>query len=163
VLLEDGQLARAETVYEQALESGRRVQHALVVFLSLTGMAVVHRLHRRSAAAIDAAEEALEVYRAGGPRRFRNRIDHEADLRRAAAACCSVLAGVAAEADEPEEAAVLLGQVERLHADAGTEIASFQRDDVEQARAAAVAALGAAAFVAAFERGRLEDRASVLS
>ena len=55
-------------------------------------MAALHRLHGRDDAAVEAATEALELYRAGGFRRFRNRIDPTADLRAAAAVCCEVLA-----------------------------------------------------------------------
>ena len=55
-------------------------------------MAALHRLHGRDDAAVEAATEALELYRAGGFRRFRNRVDPTADLPAAAAACCEVLA-----------------------------------------------------------------------
>ena len=85
VLLHDGQLQRAETMYQRALESARRVRHTMVIFQAQAGMAALHRLHRRDDAAVDAATEALELYRAGGFRRFRNRIDPTADLRAAAA------------------------------------------------------------------------------
>ncbi|MDQ1495866.1 MAG: hypothetical protein QOG69_2349, partial [Actinomycetota bacterium] len=155
VLLEDGQFARAEAVYQQALASGRRVQHTMVVFLSLTGVAALDRINRRDDAAEAAAGEALEIYRAGGPRRFRNRVDTAADLQAAAALCCVVLGVIAAERDDAERAATLLGQAERLRADAGAEVPTFQRDDVDRARDAAVGALGPAGFLAAFERGRL--------
>ena len=71
-----------------------------------------------------------------------------------------MLAAIAAERDEPERAATLLGQAERLRAEAGVEVPAFQRDDVAGAREAAVAALGADAFPAAFERGRQATRCS---
>ena len=124
---------------------------------SSRGLAVLHRLHGRDDAAAAAATEALEIYRADGFRRFRNRIDPTTDLQAAAAVCCEVLAAIAAERDEPERAATLLGQAERLRAESGVEVPAFQHDDVVRAREAAVAALGAAAFRAAFERGRLGD------
>ena len=69
------------------------------------GWPSLHRLHGRDDAAAAAATEALELYRAGGFRRFRNRIDPTADLQAAAAVCCAVLAAIAAERDEPERAA----------------------------------------------------------
>jgi predicted ATPase len=163
VLLHEGDLVRAETMYERALEGARRLRNAPVMFLALTGMAVVHRLHGRNAAAAAAGSEALELYRAGGPRRFRNRIDPQNDMFEGAAASSVVLAAIAAERDEPERAATLLGQAERLRADAGAQVPEFQRDDVERAREAAVAALGSAAFVAAFERGQLGDQAAFSS
>ena len=86
VLLHDGQLERAEAVYQRALESARRVRHTLVMFQAQAGLAALHRLHGRDDAAVAAATEALELYRAGGFRRFRNRIDPKADLQAAAAA-----------------------------------------------------------------------------
>jgi hypothetical protein len=157
VLLQDGQSARAEEVYQQAHASGRRVQHTMVIFLALAGVAALDRINGRNDAAESAATEALEIYRAGGPRRFRNRIDTAADLQIAAALCCVVLAAVVAERDDPERVATLLGQAERLRADAGAEVPSFQHDDVDRARDAAVAAIGSAAFLAVFERAQLGD------
>ncbi len=157
-LLQDGQLERAEAAYEEALESARRVQHTIVIFGALTGLAALHRIHERNQAAAAAAEEAMDIYRAGGPRRFRNRVDYVADGHTAAAVCCVVLAATAAESDEPERAATLLGEADRLRTDAGVELPVFHHDDAERASAAAVSALGAAAFSAAFERGRSADQ-----
>jgi tetratricopeptide (TPR) repeat protein len=154
VLLLDGQVARSEEVYQQALDSGRRVRHTIVVFMALTGVAALHRLHGRAEEAAAAATEAMEIFRAGGPRRFRNRVDHDAAMRTAAAVCSTLLASIAAERDEPEEAAVLLGEADRLRADAAVEIPAFQREDAAQAREAAMAALGSAAFGTAFEQGQ---------
>ena len=85
--------------------SARRVRHTMVIFQAQAGMAALHRLHRRDDDAVAAATEALELYRAGGFRRFRNRIDPTTDLDAAAAVCCEVLAAIAAERDEPERAA----------------------------------------------------------
>ena len=134
VLLEDGQTTRAEAVYQQALDSGRRVRHTMVVFLSLAGVAALDRLHGRNDEAVAAATEALEIYAAGGPRRFQNRVDTAADLRVAAAVCCVVLAVVAAGGDEPERAATLLGQAEHLRAEARVGVPWFQQDDVDRVR-----------------------------
>ena len=90
-----------------------------VMFLALTGMAVLHRLHGRNGAAAAAATEALDLYRAGGPRRFRNRVDPQRDLPVAAAACCvGARRDRRRRGDDPEQAATLLGQAERLRADA---------------------------------------------
>jgi hypothetical protein len=101
------------------------------LFLALTGIAVLHRLHHRDDAAAVAATEALEFYRGGDPRRFRNRIDTDGELRVAAAACYLVLAAIAAEHDEPEQAADLLEQAERLRADTGgAEVPAFLRGEV---------------------------------
>ena len=154
VLLQDGQLARAEAVYQQAVDSARRVRHEMVLFQALAGLAALHRLHGRNDAAVEAGAEAVQIYRAGGFRRFRNRIHPTADLQAAAAVGCVVLASVAAERDEPEPAAVLLGQAERLRADAGVEVPTFQLDDLARAREVTAAALGSAVFLAAVERGR---------
>ena len=105
VLLHDGQVARAEAVYERALEGPAACGTRMVLFHALAGLAVLHRLHGRDDAAVEAATEALELYRADGFRRFRNRIDPKTDLQAAAAVCCEVLAAIAAERDEPEQAA----------------------------------------------------------
>jgi tetratricopeptide (TPR) repeat protein len=155
VLLHDGQLDRAEVVYAQALESARRVRHTMVLFQALTGTAVLQRLHGRDASA--AGTEALELYRAGGFRRFRNRVDPKTDLQATASVCCGLLAAIAAERHEPERAAVLLGRAERLRTDAGTAAPAFQQADLEQAEAAAVAALGQAGFLTAFRQGQDEE------
>jgi hypothetical protein len=141
-----------------------RSPHASFVAIArssaLTGIAVLHRYHRAGAAAETAATDAMELYRAGDPRRFRNRIDPHRDLRVGEAACCVVLAAIAAEDGEPQRAATLLGRAERLRADAGTDVPVFQQTDVDQARRSAVDALGPDGFAAAFERGRLGDEAA---
>jgi tetratricopeptide (TPR) repeat protein len=110
VLLHEGDVARAESVYGRALDGARRLRNTPVIFLALTGIAVLHRMNHRDGAAAAAATEALEHYRAGDPRRFKNRIDTEHELRVAAAACHVVLAAIAAEGDEPEEVAVLVAR-----------------------------------------------------
>ena len=102
VLLHDGQMERAEAVYQRALDSARRVRHTMVIFQAQAGFAVLHRLHRRDDAAVEAASEALELHRADDFRKFRNRIDAKTDLQACAAVCCEVLAAIAAERDEPE-------------------------------------------------------------
>jgi predicted ATPase/DNA-binding SARP family transcriptional activator len=158
VLLRDGRLERAEVAYQRALDSARRVQHATVAFGALAGLAAIHRIHGRNPAAAAAAAEAIDIYRAGGPRRFRNRIDHIADLHTAAVVCCVVLAVIAAEAGEPERAATLLGEVARLCAEPGVEVHAFQLDDARSARTTAHAALGDDGFRVAFEHGQRSDQ-----
>jgi predicted ATPase/DNA-binding SARP family transcriptional activator len=135
VLLEDHQTTRAETVYREALASGRRVQHTMVVFLSLTGVAALERMHGRSRDAVAAATEALEIYGAGGPRRFRNRVDTAGDLDAAAAVCSVVLAVIGAEGNAGEQAATLLAEADRLRSDPPAEVPWFQQDDVDRLRA----------------------------
>jgi len=158
-LLHEGDVARAETTYLRALDGARRLRNTPVMLLALTGMAVVHRLHRDDGAAVAAATEALELYRGGDPRRFKNRVDPQNELRVAAAVCCVVLAAVAAEGDDPGQAALLLGRAEGLRADAAAEVPPFQHDDVDRARQAAIAAIGSDEFAAAFGRGRAQDQA----
>jgi len=124
-LLHEGEWARAEVNYDRALEAARRVRNEPVLLLALTGIAVVHRSHGRNQAAADAALEALELYRIGHSRRFRNRVDPKRDLPVAVAACQVVLAAIAAERDDPESAATRLGQAARLRSDAGAELPAF--------------------------------------
>jgi tetratricopeptide (TPR) repeat protein len=145
VLLHDGQRGRAETVFEGALDSARRVRHTLVLFQAQAGLAAVHRLAGRHSAAEAAGSEALELYRAGEFIRFRNRVDPTSDLQAAAAVCCEVLAALCAERDEPERAAVLLADADRLRIESGVEMPAFLLDDVARARRAACAALGSEA------------------
>lgn len=153
VLLHDGQLARAEAVYQRALGMARRVRHTMVLFQAQGGFAVLHRLHGRDDAAVDAATEALELYQANGFPLFRNRIDPATHLQATAAICCEVLAAIAVERDEAERAAALLGSADRLRDESGVEVPAFQHADVTRARKAAVAALGSDAFLVALERG----------
>jgi predicted ATPase/DNA-binding SARP family transcriptional activator len=157
VLLHDGQLDRAEAVYLPALEGARRVRHLMVVFQAQAGLAALHRLRGRDEAAVEAAEEALELFRADGFRRFRNRIDPKTDLQAAAATCCEVLAAIAAERDEPANAATLLGRAARLREESRVVTPTFQRDDVSRTFERARGALGPDAFDAAFELGRAGD------
>lgn len=159
-LLQDGAPERAEITYKRAFELARRLNNAPVVFLSLTGLAVLHRLDDRDADAVRAATEALEYYQAGGPRhrtggrrRLSNRVDALADVQTAAAACCGVLAGIAATADRGTETAQLLGHADRLRTDAGTPVPTLQRADLDRTREAAIALLGHDAFLAAFASG----------
>jgi len=130
VLLHDGQRARAEAVYQRALDSGRRGRHTMVIFQSQAGLAVLHRLHGRDDDAVEAAAEALELYPAGGFRRFRNRIDPTKDLDAAAAVCWEVLAAIAAERGERDHSATLLDHAERLRIKSGVEVPAFLHDDV---------------------------------
>jgi tetratricopeptide (TPR) repeat protein len=131
VLLHEGELARAEAVYGRALDGARRLRSTPVMFLALTGIAVLHRAHGRDAAAATAATEALELYGEGDPRRFRNRIDTDKELRVAAAACCAVLAAIAAEADELEQAQPFVRRAAELWAEAGAAVPPFLRADAD--------------------------------
>ena len=143
VLLHDGQLERAEATYQRALDSARRVRHTMVIFQAQAGIAALHRLHGRDAAASEAATESLELYRAGGFPRFRNRVDPTADLRAAAALCCDVLAVVAAERGQLEQTSTLLGQADTLRIDTGADTPTVLQPDVIHARKEAMAGLGA--------------------
>jgi len=119
VLLHDGQLDRAEAVYRRALDSARRVRHTLVIFQAQAGLAAVHRSRGRDDEAVAAALEALALFREDDFRRFRNRIDPKADLQASAALCSEVLAAIASERDEPERAATLREQADRLREESG--------------------------------------------
>jgi tetratricopeptide (TPR) repeat protein len=143
VLLQDGQGARAEAVFENALDSARRVRHTMVLFQAQAGLAAIHRLEGRPDDAVAAASEALDIYRAGGFRRFRNRVHPTSDLQAAAAVCCEVLAATLAERGEPNDAAKLLADADRLRTESGLATPAVLRDVVAVARAAACAAPGA--------------------
>lgn len=67
VLIHDGDVARTEVICARALDQGRRLRHAPVLFFALAGWALLHRHHGRNRDAVAAATEALELYRAGGP------------------------------------------------------------------------------------------------
>ncbi len=153
-LLQDGNTGRAELMYQRAEGLARRLNNAPVVFLALTGLAALHRLDGRNGDAATAGIEALELYLVGGPRRLANRVDPRADVLTAAAVCCAVLGNVAAEGGRGEQAAQLLGHAEHLRNDAGAPVPTFQRDDLDRARDAAVTLVGHDEFLAAFERGR---------
>ncbi len=139
VLLLDGQVDRAAVEYRRALDGARRVRHPTVLPIALAGMAAVHHLEGRRDDAAATAQEGLDLHRAGGPRRFRNRIDFDADLAVAAAVCCHVLGAIAAEGDDPGSAAALLEEGGRLLAEAEAEVPAFLRDDLDRARAVSTA------------------------
>jgi len=130
VLLHDGQQARAETVFQNALDSARRVRHTMVLFQAQAGLAAIHRLQGRPDDAVAAATEALEIYRAGSFRRFRNRVHPTSDLQAAAAVCCDVLAASLAERGESNEAATLFEEADRLRTESGLDTPALFRDVV---------------------------------
>jgi predicted ATPase/DNA-binding SARP family transcriptional activator len=157
VLLHDGDLVRAEATYERAHDGARRLKNTPVMLLALAGMSVVHLLHGRDAAAEAAATEALELHLAGGPRRFRNRVDPDSDMLEGVAACCSVLGARAADTGAWERSARLLGHAERLCGGADGLTRAMPPSlhlPVERARDAAVVALGHDGFEEAFAIGR---------
>ncbi len=160
LLLQDGDLERAKDAFADALDSSRWLAHAPVVFLSLAGLASIDRLQGRDEAAERAATEALEIYLAGGPRRFKNRVHAEREVPAAAAACCTVLGVLAAHAGKWDRSPRLLGHADRLRRDCGAAVPTFQCPDIARAETEIVAAIGRDAFAAAFAdgaRGRLED------
>jgi len=153
LLLQVGEVERAEALYERAFELSRWLRNAPVVLLALTGSAVLHRLNGRSEEAAAAAQEALLIY-SGAPRGFRNRIDPESEIRTAASVCHGVLGAIAAEVGDFVRAAQLLGRSEELRRQAGVPVPPSQEEDLRRARDAAMAALGQSAFDDAFEAGR---------
>jgi tetratricopeptide (TPR) repeat protein len=153
-LLQVGNAERAEPIYERALDLARRLDNTPVVFLSLTGLAVLHRSHGRDDEAVGAATEALDLYLLGAPRRLANRVDPLKDSLAAAAVCCAVLGSVASGTARGQEAGRLLGQADALRRSAGAPVPQFRLGDRERSIAAIVAALGQDGFDAAFELGR---------
>ena len=157
VQLKNGNVAQAESMNRRALDVGHRLRSGPVLFLALTGSAVLHRHHGRSSEAIATANEALGIYRMRGPRRFGNRIDPESEIAAAAAACCAVLAVVAGDVGDHVRCAQLLGHADRLRREARSPVPEFQRVDIEQAHEGATVELGPDACAAAFEQGRTLD------
>jgi tetratricopeptide (TPR) repeat protein len=153
-LLQDGDRARAEVAYNRALDLGRRLSNKPVIYLALTGRAVLHRVDGRLDTAVEAATEALDLYLAGGPRLLANRVDPRADLLANAAVCCTELAIIAVERGSAEHAARLLGHADRLRRDAGVAIPGFQSDDLDRAVADTSRLLGADTFRAEFGEGQ---------
>ena len=133
-----------------------------MLFLALTGAALVHRHHGRNTDAVAAATEALEIYRTGWPRRFGNRIDPELETRSAAAVCCAILGIVAADDGDGTRAAQLLGHAERLRGDAAAPVTALQHAEIDSARDTAIGLLGSDGFAAAFEQGRQLDIGELL-
>jgi predicted ATPase len=153
-MLNEGDAGGAQLTYEHALDVARRLRHTQNVFFALSGLAALHLLEGRERAAREAATEALDIHLARGHRRFGNRIDPEAEIQRAAAACCTVLGLLAAKNGQMEHAAQLLGHAERLCNDAGLAMNVFPSGEVDRARDAAVAVLGVDGFARAFEQGQ---------
>jgi tetratricopeptide (TPR) repeat protein len=162
VLLQDGNVARAEIMNRRALEVGRRLRSPSVLFLALTGAALVHRHHGRNTDAVAAATEALEIYCTGWPRRFGNRIDPELEIRSAAAVCCAILGIIGADDGDGTRAAQLLGHAERLRGDAAAPVTALQHAEIDSARDTAMGLLGSDGFAAAFEQGRQLDIGELL-
>ena len=153
-LLQNGNMERAELMYRRALDVARRLSNAPVIFLALSGVAVLHRLHGRNSEATTAATEALELYLVNRPRRFENRVDPRADVLIAAAVCCVVLASIDAETGNGAYAARLLGQADHLRSDAAAPVPTFLNADLDRAHHTMVTLLGNPEFLAAFEYGR---------
>jgi predicted ATPase/DNA-binding SARP family transcriptional activator len=153
-LLQEGDIGRAELMYERALDLARRLSNAPVVFLALTGQAVILRMKGRDDEAIAAGTEALDLYVQGAPRRLANRVDPHKDSLAAAAVCCAVLGSIAADAGQGERAALLLGHADGLRRAAGAPVPTFRREDRDRSLATIKALLGDEGFDAAFERGR---------
>jgi predicted ATPase/DNA-binding SARP family transcriptional activator len=161
-LLHTAERDRAYAAYVRALEDARRVRNVPVLFLAHAGTATWHLLEGHDEQAERAARQALALHLAGAPRRFRNRIDRQRDELEGAAACCTVLAAVAAGSGEPAGAARLLGHAARLQAESGSEVPPFLQAELDEATERAQAVLGAAAFDAEVAAGRTGDLAADL-
>jgi predicted ATPase/DNA-binding SARP family transcriptional activator len=134
-LLNDGDLDQARAVYDRTVDTARRLRNEPVLFLALTGIAALDRLAGHDDAAAASAREALALHVDAGPRRLANRVDPAREVLGSAAACCTVLAGVAIDDGDVERGALLLAHAERLRDDAGLDVPSFQRGDVDSAEA----------------------------
>ena len=143
----------ADVAYQRALDLARPLDNRPVIFLALTGLAVVRRLDGRDRGAAEAAVEALDVHLAGSPRRLANRVDPRADVLTATAACCTVLGCIAADAGRAEQAAQLLAHAAHLRTEAAVPAPKLLADDIARATEAAAVLLGADGFAAAYRCG----------
>ena len=144
----------ADIAYQRALDLARPLGHRPAMFLALTGLAVVRRLQGHDRAATDAAIEALEVHVAGSPRRLANRVDPRADVLPQPPRAAPSSAAVAADRDQAEQAARLLGHAAHLRTDAHAQTPPFLRDDTCRATDAVTSILGPERFAAATRAGR---------
>ena len=157
VLLQLGDADGAEQRYEQAIDIARWLRNRPVTMACLTGLALLHLRSGRPSQAVAMATEALELHLAGSPLRFENRIDPSVHVKVAAAACCTLIAQVAADSGEPERAARMLGHAAHYRNLAGGRLLPLQADDRARAERVARAALGDQAFAAAFSAGERSD------
>jgi tetratricopeptide (TPR) repeat protein len=163
VRIHQGDLERAADAYERALDLARPLHNRPVIFHAAAGMAVIHRLSDRHAAAEQAACEAIGLHLAGEPRRLSNRVDAHADVLTSAAASASVIAGAAADAGRAEHAARLFGHVARMRQEAAARFPALLADDVRRSLADVVGRLGAAVLAEELARGEHGDLAADLA
>jgi predicted ATPase/DNA-binding SARP family transcriptional activator len=157
-LLLVGDTTAAATTYERALELARPLHNRPVIFHATSGLAALHLLAGRDGDATAAAQEALELHVAGGPRRLSNRVDPRADIVTAATTACAVLACTSSAAGRHQQAARLLGHVQRLRAEAAVRLPAPLTDDLQRTAARTCDCLGSEAFereLVAGERGEL--------
>ena len=160
VFLQLGDLPRARQRYDDALHVARWLGHRPVLMVALAGSAVLLREAGRAREAGAAASEALELHLSGIPSRFENRIEPSAHHHPAVVSCCAVLAGLAADADDPSRAARLLGHADRHRNLNRGPLPPLVTGLLASAQDLAGAALAADDFEAAFaagEAGELRD------
>jgi tetratricopeptide (TPR) repeat protein len=137
-VLEQGDIARAELLTNQALDVGRRLRSPHILFLAHAGSALLHRLRGENREATAAAEAALLIDKTEGPekaaRRFRNRIDPDFEIAAVLAVCQTVLGVIAVEHGDTSSGAALLAEADRLRAEVGAPVPKFQVTDLERAR-----------------------------
>ena len=96
-LLEEGDVSRAASTIDQALDAGRRLRSPHILFLAHAGSALLQRAQGRNDDAATAANEALLIHETNGPSRFRNRIDPDFEIASVLAVCHTVLGVIAVE------------------------------------------------------------------
>ena len=135
-LLEQGDVSRAASTVDQALDAGRRLRSPHILFLAHAVSALLQRAQGRNADAATAANEALLIHETNGASRFRNRIDADFEIASVLAVCHTVLAVIAVEQGDPEAGATRLAEADRLRSEVGAPVPRFQLDDIVRARAA---------------------------
>ena len=135
-LLEEGDVARAQSMIDRALDAGRRLRNAHILFLAHAGAALLHRVQGRNGDAATDADEALSIHRTEGPSRFRNRIDPDFEIAAVLAVCHTVLAVIAVEDGDLARGAEYVAEADRLRAEVGAPVPKFQVEDLARARGA---------------------------
>jgi predicted ATPase/DNA-binding SARP family transcriptional activator len=140
-----GNLPAARRLYEESLALGRELKHAWVIPSALLGLGLVHTAAGEYEQARSRMEEAVALWQQPGDPQ---------GVARALRAFGSLAAARLPAPEGPGRAALLFGAAEALEEAAGVAEGLHDRVDYDPVPASARAALGEAAFTAAWAAGR---------